>query len=153
VAAPTSVKLNQTESNHIGRFTRIESGGFQLGKPQLSGNRAPMNEDTETLAELMLHADQFCSKVEDAINDVAPVAEEKDLRTKIGQCRNQLAYLQEVFNDGKLNIENPAVRADFRQLVLALLWIAFYARNAIDFRIFRMLVRIESGFTYLLVSR
>jgi hypothetical protein len=112
-----------------------------------------MNEDTETLAELMLHADQFCSKVEDATKDIAPNPEEKELRIKIGQCRTQLAYLQEVFNNGKLNIENPAVRADFRQLVMALLWIAFYARGAIDFRIFRMLVRIESGFTYLLVSR
>ena len=112
-----------------------------------------MSEDTEILAELMLHADQFCSKVEDAIKDVAPIAEEKDLRTKIGQCRNQIAYLQEVFNEGKLSIENPRVRADFRQLVTALLWIAFYARSAIDFRIFRMLVRIESVFTYLLVSR
>jgi hypothetical protein len=112
-----------------------------------------MKEDTETLAELMLHADQFCSKVEDAIKDVAPILEEKELRLKIGQCRNQLAYLQEVFNDGKLNIENPTVRADFRQLVMALLWISFYARTAIDYRIFRMLVMIESSFTYLLVSR
>ena len=112
-----------------------------------------MSEDTETLAELMLHADQFCSKVEQAMKDVAPNPEEKELRIKIGQCRNQLAYLQEVFNDGKLNIENPRVRADFRQLVMALLWIAFYARSAIDFRIFRMLVRIESGFTYLLVTQ
>jgi hypothetical protein len=112
-----------------------------------------MKEDTETLAELMLHADRFCSKVEDAIKDVAPIPEEKELRTKIGQCRNQLAYLQEVFNDGQLNIENPRVRADFRQLVMALLWISFYARSAIDFRSFRMLVMIESGFTYLLVSR
>ena len=112
-----------------------------------------MSEDTETLAELMLHADRFCSKVEDAIKDVAPIPEEKDLRTKIGQCRNQLAFLQEVFNDGKLNIENARVRADFRQLVMALLWIGFYARNAIDFRIFRLLVMIESGFTHLLLSR
>ena len=112
-----------------------------------------MNEDTETLYELMLHADQFCSKVEAATQDVAPNPEEKELRTKIGQCRNQLAYLQEVLNDGKLNIENPRVRADFRQLVMALLWISFYARSAMDFRIFRMLVMIESGFTYLLVSR
>jgi hypothetical protein len=115
--------------------------------------QAPMKEHTETLAELMLHADRFCSKVEAATQDVAPNPEEKELRTKIGQCRNQLAYLQEVFNEGKLRIENPRVRAEFRQLVMALLWIAFYARSAIDFRIFRMLVRIESGFTYLLVSR
>jgi len=111
-----------------------------------------MSEDTETLAELMLHADQFCSKVEDAAKDVAPSPEEKELRAKIGQCRTQLAYLQEVFNEGKLSIENPSVRDDFRQLVIALLWIAFYGRGAIDFRIYRMLVRIEAGFTYLLVS-
>ncbi len=137
----------------MSRFAGIKGGAFQLGKPQLSGNCAPMNEDTQTLAELMLHAEQFCSKVEAGIKDVAPIPEEKDLRTKIGQCRNQLAYLQEVFNDGKLNIENPRVRADFRQLVMALLWVAFYARGAIDFRIFRMLVMIESGFTYLRVKR
>ncbi|HKR22406.1 MAG TPA: hypothetical protein VJS17_07425 [Pyrinomonadaceae bacterium] len=112
-----------------------------------------MSENTKTLAELMLHADQFCSKVETAIKDVAPILEEKELRLKMGQCRNQLACLQEIFNDGKLSIENPRVRADFRQLVMALLWVAFYARSAIDLRIFRMLVRIESGFTYLLVSR
>jgi hypothetical protein len=112
-----------------------------------------MKEDTETLAELMLHADQFCSKVEDAIRDAAPIPQEEDLRIKIGQCRNQLAYLQEVFNDGNLSIENPRVRADFRQLVMALLWISFQARSAIDFRTFRMLLMIESSFTYLLVSR
>jgi hypothetical protein len=112
-----------------------------------------MNEDTETLAELMLHADQFCSKVKAATQDVAPNPEEKELRTKIGQCRNQLACLQGVFNDNELKIENPRVRADFRQLIMALLWISFYARSAIDFRIFRMLVMIESGFTYRLVSR
>jgi hypothetical protein len=112
-----------------------------------------MKEDTETLVELMFHAEQFCSKVEAATKDVAPNPEEKELRLKIGQCRNELAYLQELYNDGKLNIENPRVRADFRQLVLALLWVAFYARDAIDFRIFRMLVMIESGFSYLLVTR
>jgi hypothetical protein len=112
-----------------------------------------MKEDTETLAEVMFHAERFCSKVEVALQDVAPIPEEKELRTKIGQCRNQLGYLQEVFNDGELNIGNPRVRAEFRQLILALLWIGFYARSAIDFKIFRMLVMIESSFTYLLVSR
>ena len=112
-----------------------------------------MTEDTETLAELMLHAEQFCSKVETATKDAAPVPDEKELRAKIGQCRTHLAYLQEVFNDGKLSIENHSVRADFRQVVIALLWIAFYSRTAINFRVFRMLVRIEAGFTYLLVNR
>src|SRR5437667_4900865 len=112
-----------------------------------------MNEDAETLAELILHAEQFCSKIEASMKDVAPSPEEKELRTKIGQCRAQLAYLQNVFDEDKLNIENPAVRGDFRHLVMALMWIAFYARTAIDFKLFRMLVMIESGFTYLLNCR
>jgi len=112
-----------------------------------------VNEDTETLAELMLHAEQFCSKVEHAIEDVAPIAEGSELRIKIGQIRNQLASLQELFNQAKLTVENPTVRADFRQLVIALLWVAFYARSAIDYRTFRRLVLIEASFTYLLVTR
>ena len=112
-----------------------------------------MSEDTKTLVELMLHAEQFCSKVDEATKDVAPIAEDGELRVKIGQIRNQLTELQEIFNDGKLSIENPRVRADFRQMVMALLWVAFYARSAINSKIFRMLVRIESVFTYLLVSR
>ena len=44
------------------------------------------------------------------------------------------------------DLENSEVRANFRQLVFALLWI-FYPRGAIDFGIFQILVRIESGFT------
>jgi hypothetical protein len=73
-----------------------------------------MKEDSETLAELMLHADQFCSKSEAAMKDVAPNPEQEELRTKLGQCRAQLAHLQNVFDEDKLNIENAAVRADFR---------------------------------------
>jgi hypothetical protein len=111
------------------------------------------SEDTLTLAELMLHAEQFCARVEGAAKDVAPSLEEKELRAKIGQCRTQLGYLQNLFNHNKLDIENAAVRADFRYLIIALLWIAFYARAVIDFKMFRMLVRIESGFTYLLIGR
>ena len=72
-----------------------------------------MKEDTETLAEMMLHVEQFCSKVEEATMDGAPIAERSDLRTKIGQIRNQLASLQELFNEGKLNLENPTVGATF----------------------------------------
>jgi hypothetical protein len=112
-----------------------------------------MNEDTKTLPDLMLHADRFCSKIEETIKDIAPILEEQELRLKIGQCRNQLAYLQEIYNEGKLTIENPTVRADFRQLITALLWISFYARGAIDFKTFRMLVVIDFGFSYLLATR
>jgi hypothetical protein len=126
---------------------------FPLGQVAPGCDFRSVSEDSETVAELMLHAEQFCSRVEEATKDVAPIAEHGELRIKIGQIRNQLTELQEIFNDGKLSIENPRVRADFRQMVMALLWVAFYARSAIDFKTFRMLVRIESIFTYLLVSR
>jgi hypothetical protein len=130
-----------------------DHGCFPLGQFAPAGDFRSVSEESETVAELMLHAEQFCSRVEEATKDVAPIAEHGELRIKIGQIRNQLTELQEIFNDGKLSIENTRVRADFRQLVMALLWIAFYARSAIDFKTFRMLVRIESTFTYLLVSR
>ena len=126
---------------------------FRLGQVAPGVDFRSVSEESETVAELMLHAEQFCSRVEEATKDVAPIAEHGELRIKIGQIRNKLAELQEISDDGKLSIENPRVRADFRQMVMALLWVAFYARSAIDFKIFRMLVRIESIFTYLLVSR
>lgn len=112
-----------------------------------------MSEDTATLAELMLHADQFCAGVESAVK-AAPQDHLKDeeLRLKIGQCRNILARLQGFFDLDELNINNASVRADFRYLVMTVLWVAFESRRAIDFKLFRMLVRIESGFTYLLIT-
>ena len=112
-----------------------------------------MKEDTETLTELMLHAEQFCSKVEQAIEDVTPTAERKELRTKLGQIRNHLVSLQELFNEGTLSLEGAAVRTEFRYLVTALLWVAYYARSAIDYKTFRRLVVIEHGFAYLLANR
>jgi hypothetical protein len=107
-------------------------------------------EDTLTLAELMLHAEQLCATVEAAIKDTAPVSNEEELRSKIGQCRNMLAVLQDYFNQDALTIKNVSVCAAFRSTVISLLWICFYARTRIDLRTFRMLVSIEAGFTYLL---
>lgn len=132
------------------QHVRTKLNQTNLGSPN---NYARMKEDTDTLAELMLHAEQFCSKVEEATRDVAPIAGQTELRLKIGQCKNQLAYLQEFYNAGNLTIENAEVRAIFRQLVTALLWIAFYARSTIDYKTFRKLVLNEHGFAYLLASR
>src|SRR5947209_4004778 len=73
-----SIKPDQSESNQI-----------KPTRPVLR-NPARMKDDTETLAELMLHAEQFCSKVENAMEDIAPLAEQTELRLKIGQCKNQL---------------------------------------------------------------
>jgi len=110
-----------------------------------------MSEHEETLPELILHADQFCFRVEAMMKDVAETAESSELRAKLGQCRAQLASLQQVYDEDKLDFKRPAVRADFRHLITALLWVAFYARQAIDFKTFRMLVRIESFFTFMLI--
>ncbi len=111
-----------------------------------------MSDDTLTLTELMLHAEQFCSGVEATIKDLS--SEDRDeLRLKIVQCRSLISELQAIFEDDRLSIKNGMVRAHFRHLIMALLWIAFRARHDITFKLFRRLVRIESGFTYLLLAR
>jgi len=112
-----------------------------------------MAEDTLTLYELMFKAEQFCSRVEAAMADAPPdLEEDEELRLKIGQCHNLLAELQKAYNDDELLIRNCSVRANFRYLIVSLLWVAFRARRKIDFRVFRLLVMIESGFTYLLIT-
>ena len=111
-------------------------------------------EDTLTLTELLLHAEQFCRKVEAAAAVSTLTADEvAELRLKISQARNVLSLLQRAFEEDQLTIENTSVRANFRLLTLTLLWVAFGARHAIDHRAFRMLVMIESSFSYLLVTR
>ena len=111
-------------------------------------------EDTLTLAELLLHAEQFCLRVESAVADSAPALDDQtELRLKISQCRGALAVLQQAYVEDELTIENAAVRADFRTLLLALLWVTFRARHALDHRLFRMVVMIEAGFTHLLITR
>ena len=101
----------------------------------------------------MLAAERFCSQVEARNKDVAPNAQEKELRAKIGLCRTQLAYLQNIFDEDRLSSDDPLVREGFRHLVIALMWVAFYARGVIDFKLFRTLVMIEATLTYLLAPR
>ncbi len=111
-------------------------------------------DESLTLAELMFHAEQFCLRVEAAVADCAPQPDDdEELRSKIGQCRTIIAHLQELYDQDKLTIKNPSIRADFRFLVISVLWVAFRARHAMDFRLFRRVVLIESGFTYLLAQR
>ncbi len=35
---------------------------------------------------------------------------------------------------------------------MAILWVSFRSRRTMDFKLFRMVVQIESGFTYLLIA-
>jgi hypothetical protein len=111
-----------------------------------------MKEDTALLAEMMLQAEVFCSQIEARAQDSPRTAEQDELRLKISQCRGALAELQGWYDKNKLMVSNPWVRADFRNLVMLLLWVAFWAGTLIDFKLFRKLVQIESGFTYLLVD-
>ena len=110
------------------------------------------DEDTLTLAELMLHAEQFCAEVEVLGRTMTDREDRSQLRLKISQCRGFLAMLQTLYDDGELKISNRSVRGHFRQLILALLWAAFRVRHQIDFKLFRRVVSIEAGFSYLLVS-
>jgi hypothetical protein len=112
-----------------------------------------MTEDTEILSEMMLAAERFCNQIETRNKDVAPNPEEKELHAKLGLCRTQLAYLQNIFDNDRLNFEDPLVREGFRHLIIALMWVAFYSRSFIDFKLFRKVVLMEASFTYLLLSR
>ncbi len=112
-----------------------------------------MREDTATLVEIMLSAEQFCAKVELASKKLVPKTDESELRLKVGFCRNLLAELQVAFEADELTIDNPSVRAQFGHLVIALLWVAFRGRQIVDFKLFRKLVMIETTFSQLLILR
>jgi hypothetical protein len=111
-----------------------------------------MSDETALLAEMMLHAEMFCAQIEGRAQDRPRNSEQDELRLKIGQCRGALAQLQTYHDADTLQISNPSVRADFRSLVMSLLWVAFRAGSLVDFKLFRKLVQIESGFTYLLIN-
>jgi hypothetical protein len=110
-----------------------------------------VSEDTETLFEMMLTADRFCRAVASGLTDRAPGGQE-ELQLKLAQCAGGIKRLREYYDQDCLTIRNPVVRADVRQLILGLMWVAFYAREFVDRRTFRMLVMIEAAFSHLLAS-
>jgi hypothetical protein len=112
-----------------------------------------MVDEAQTLPELMLYATQFCLKVETLIADSAPNSERDEARLKLSQGRNILELLQTSFNDGKLDLGNPTVHAEFRVLIIHLLWAAFRVRDIIDLKTFRILVQLEAAFTFMLTQR
>ena len=109
-------------------------------------------EKISTLIEIVNRAEVFCSKVESRLPDIPPL-EQRDrvaLLEKLGLCRNQIEYLRSRHD---FSIENPEVRESLRHLVTAMMWVAFYAGSAIDFKLYRMLLMVESTFTYLLLQQ
>lgn len=111
-----------------------------------------MREDTETMFEMMLQAEGFCSEIENLADDLAG-KEREELLLKISQCRALLGQIKLIYDEGKLTIENGLARGYFRQLVMALMWAIHYARRYVDYKLFRKLVVLESSFTYLLIAR
>ena len=112
-----------------------------------------MSEETALLAELMLHSDVFCTAVEAEGARRLPPDKVDPIRLKISQSRGILAHLQKEYDDDRLTISDPAICADFRSLIMSLLWVNFLAQELIDQKMFRKLVLIESSFTYLLIAR
>lgn len=112
-----------------------------------------MDQSSEMLAEMMLHASQFCSKAETFGTLLANTQEKDEFRVKLSQARNTLERLQDTYNDEALDLGNKATAAEFRQLIIALLWAGFYIRHHLDFKMFRMIVSVEAAFTYLLLNR
>jgi hypothetical protein len=102
---------------------------------------------------LLLQADLFCNRVEALGRKQLSRPDMDALSLKISQCRGILAHLQQLYDDDKLAVTDPETCADFRNLVMSLLWVNFLAREVIDRRMFRKLVQIESTFTYVLVTR
>lgn len=108
-----------------------------------------MSDETTLLSELMLHAQLFCSRGS-WCQATAEVARTRGTAAEISQCRGALAQLQTRFEDDELSIRSRSVAADFRHLVMGLLWVSFQTGSIVDRRLFRKLIQIESGFTYLL---
>jgi len=93
----------------------------------------------------MLQAEVFCAQVEAVSKKDLSLSDMHALNLKINQCRGELVHLQELYETDNLTINDPAVCADFRRLVMSLLWVNFLGRSSIDFKLFRKLVQIESG--------
>ncbi len=109
-------------------------------------------ENTALLSELMLQAEVFCASIEEAILRLPTANDVDELRMKISQCRGALAVLQRFYEKDLLTVENAMVSGTFRQLIMSLLWVSFQAGGVVDRGLFRKLVQIESGFTYLLLA-
>jgi hypothetical protein len=110
------------------------------------------DDEAALLPELLLQSELICSSLEARIQDMPPGRDLDELRFKISQCRGTLSELQSLFDNGQLLLSHRPTAANFRQLVMSLMWVLFYARTSVDFRLFRKLVAIESTLTFLLIN-
>ena len=111
-----------------------------------------MNDGLFTPDEIMLYADQFCSRMQAVAHRVMAQEDREELISKIGRARLILAVLQTAFDEDKLVMTNPEVREEFRGLLLELHWVAFYGRAVIDRAIFKKLIYVEAGLSRLFLD-
>jgi hypothetical protein len=109
-----------------------------------------VEEEKLTLPEVMLAADRFCCGIESRVQDIPASSEMEELRLKLAQARSLLCELQAIYNRDELTLESKFTRGMFRNLGVALMWVAYYARGFIDRKLYRSLVMVEFSFTYLL---
>ena len=104
------------------------------------------------LIEIIDTADEFCSAVESAIQDAAPLPEREgqELRLKLGLCRNLIGYVRGLANP---EVENPMARDTVRSLLTAMIWVAYYARASLNYRLYRKLIIAEATFTHILAEQ
>lgn len=112
-----------------------------------------MDEDDSLFLELMLQAETFCNQIEGTGKKNLPLGEMHLLSLKISQCRGALRELQERYENDELTIADSTACATFRNALISLLWASFLGRRFIDRKLFRKLVQVDSGFTYLLITR
>ena len=112
-----------------------------------------MDEEVALLSELMLQTEVFCARLEAGMVDIPNSDDKIEFRLRLSQCRGILSQLQQLYDDDKLTVDHPLTAATFRQLVMSLLWVSFRGRELVDYKLYRKVVQIESGFTHLLISR
>lgn len=110
-----------------------------------------MTDETALLAEMILQADILCAGVETGVL-AAKSADKTEVRLKISQCRGILGRLQSRYEEDRLTLADRTVCADFRILTMSLMWVCFYGGTSVSRKLFRKLVQIESGFTYLMIQ-
>ena len=101
----------------------------------------------------MRSAEKFWATIDSVSKNVAPGQEPGQLHAKLGFCRTQLFHLQQLHDQSELTFENPQAREGFRHLIIGLMWLAFYAREVVTYKTYRMLVMIESSFAYVLFNK
>ena len=71
----------------------------------------------------------------------------------LDQCRGALEYLQSLYEDGRLNVEDKPVLEAFRHLVKSLMWVSYHRGEKVHFELFRELVQIQENFASLLIEQ